>query len=172
MMTEQQLTQWMDTYGTEIFRLCYLCLKDYHLAQDAAQETFIKAMSRYDSFRHQCSEKTWLTKIAVNICKNIQRTSWFRFGRDPLQENIPLQGDPYGEVLQRDRLSQAILKLRTEDRQILLLYYYQELSMQEIAQILGKRENTIVQRVYRARTRLKKILLEVDQDEELPERAN
>ena len=36
MMTEQQLTQWMDAYGTEIFRLCYLCLKDYHLAQDAA----------------------------------------------------------------------------------------------------------------------------------------
>lgn len=36
MMTEQQLTQWMDTYGTEIFLLCYLCLKDYHLAQDTA----------------------------------------------------------------------------------------------------------------------------------------
>lgn len=36
MMTEQQLTQWMDTYGTGIFRLCYLCPKDYHLAQDAA----------------------------------------------------------------------------------------------------------------------------------------
>lgn len=36
MMTEQQLTQWMDTYGTEILRLCYLCLKDDHLAQDAA----------------------------------------------------------------------------------------------------------------------------------------
>lgn len=36
MMTEQQLTQWMDTYGTGIFRLCYLCLKDDHLAQDAA----------------------------------------------------------------------------------------------------------------------------------------
>ena len=35
MMTEQPLTQWMDAYGTEIFRLCYLCLKDYHLAQDA-----------------------------------------------------------------------------------------------------------------------------------------
>jgi ATP/maltotriose-dependent transcriptional regulator MalT len=38
MMTEQPLTQWMDAYGTEIFRLCYLCLKDYHLAQDAAVE--------------------------------------------------------------------------------------------------------------------------------------
>lgn len=36
MMTEQQLTQWMDAYGAEIFRLCYLCLKDDHLAQDAA----------------------------------------------------------------------------------------------------------------------------------------
>lgn len=36
MMTEQPLTQWMDAYGTEIFRLCYLCLKDDHLAQDAA----------------------------------------------------------------------------------------------------------------------------------------
>ena len=50
MMTEQQLTQWMDTYGAEIFRLCYLCLKDYHLAQDAAVIDAMGCTTKYHGF--------------------------------------------------------------------------------------------------------------------------
>ena len=54
-------------------------LKDYYLAEDATQETFIKAMKSYDSFLHNSNEKTWLIRIAINSCKNIMRTKWFRF---------------------------------------------------------------------------------------------
>ena len=59
--------------------MCYLYLKDYYLAEDATQETFIKAMKSYDSFLHNSNEKTWLIRIAINSCKNIMRTKWFRF---------------------------------------------------------------------------------------------
>ena len=57
--------------STEIlfFRMCYLYLKDYYLAEDATQETFIKAMKSYDSFLHNSNEKTWLIRIAINSCK-------------------------------------------------------------------------------------------------------
>ena len=48
----------MNTYGTEILRLCTLYLKDYQLAQDAVQETFLKVYTKYAGFRGQCSVKT------------------------------------------------------------------------------------------------------------------
>ena len=79
--------------------MCFLYLKDYHLAEDAAQETFIKAMKHYDSFNRKSSEKTWLTRIAINCCKNIMRMNWFRLGRGQLEENIQtVATDPIEKV--------------------------------------------------------------------------
>ena len=66
MPTDQYLERLMQEYGDSIFRMCYLYLKDYHLAEDAVQETFIKAMKSYDSFAHKSIEKTWLILIAIN----------------------------------------------------------------------------------------------------------
>ena len=63
---ENLLDRLMNEYGDDILRVCYLYLKDYHLAEDAVQETFIRAMRSYGSFGHRSKEKTWLTRIAVN----------------------------------------------------------------------------------------------------------
>ena len=79
MPAEQILERLMREYRDSVFRMCYLYLKDYYLAEDATQETFIKAMKSYDSFLHNSNEKTWLIRIAINSCKNIMRTKWFRF---------------------------------------------------------------------------------------------
>ena len=79
MPAEQILERLMREYGDSVFRMRYLYLKDYYLAEDATQETFIKAMKSYDSFLHNSNEKTWLIRIAINSCKNIMRTKWFRF---------------------------------------------------------------------------------------------
>lgn len=45
-------------------------------------ETFIKAMNHYENFHQKSSEKTWLTRIAINCCKNMMRMNWFRLGVD------------------------------------------------------------------------------------------
>ena len=66
MSAEQVIERLIMEYGDAILRMCYLYLKDYHLAEDAAQETFIKAMKHYESFHQKSSEKTWLTRIAIN----------------------------------------------------------------------------------------------------------
>lgn len=62
-----QLTRLMREHGDAIFRMCCLHLKDVQLAEDAAQETFLKAYRHLGSFRRDCSEKTWLTGIAINV---------------------------------------------------------------------------------------------------------
>lgn len=61
-------------YGNELLRMCFLYLKDMHLAEDALQDTFIKAFNCYGQFNGKSNEKTWLTRIAINVCKDYLRT--------------------------------------------------------------------------------------------------
>lgn len=161
MPANEKLEELMNKYGDSIFRMCFLYLKDYHLAEDATQETFIKAMNSYDSFEHNSSEKTWLIRIAINVCKNIMRSHWFQIMKNnPDEQYENIAGNSTDYILEASTVSSAIMKLNTQDRQVITLYYYQELSAKEIAAIIGKTENTVLQRLKRARDRLKKHLME------------
>lgn len=159
MQADNILDRLISEYGDTILRTCYLYLKDYHLAEDAVQETFIKAMEHYGGFRHRSSEKTWLTRIAINCCKNMMRTKWYRQEREELDDaDAPDLADPIGELIEKSCISQGIMELEPDDREILILFYYQELKLKEIASVIGRSENASMQRLNRARKRLKKIL--------------
>lgn len=161
MPAEQLLERLMNEYGDAILRMCFLYLKDYHLAEDAAQETFIKAMKSYDSFQHRADEKTWLTRIAINCCKSTMRTRWFKVFRS--SEDVELQDGQLNlidKITEREYVTNAILSLNIKDRELVILYYYQELSVKEIAEIIGKKKNAVYQQLKRAREKLKKILEE------------
>lgn len=147
MSAEQVIERLIMEYGDAILRMCYLYLKDYHLAEDAAQETFIKAMKHYESFHQKSSEKTWLTRIAINCCKNMMRMNWFRLGRGYLEEDVQVSAANLIEnVLERDSMIRAIQNMEIHDRELIILYYYQELSMKERGGTgnwkIGKRDNT------------------------------
>lgn len=161
MSTEQILERLMREYGDSVFRMCFLYLKDYHLAEDATQETFIKAMRSYDSFLHNSKEKTWLIRIAINTCKNVMRTRWFRFPMIDIEEQQHLDThNTIDELIEKDSISNAIMSLKRNDRELIILYYYQELSVKEISFIMNKKENAINQQLRRARKKLKDYLKE------------
>ncbi len=162
MQAEAFLERLMREYGDAILRMCCLYLKDYQLAEDAVQETFMKAMKSYEGFEHQSSEKTWLIRIAMNCCKNVMRNRWFQIRQNHLQEGGEgTEEDPVNALLERDSVSAAIMRLNGNDRQVLVLYYYQELSVREIAAVTGKTENAVMQRLNRARGKMKKKLEEI-----------
>ena len=167
MEQEQLLKHWMKTYGDAILRMCYIYLKDYQLAEDAVQETFLKAIKAYPSFQNKSSEKTWLIRIAINCCKNISRIRWFRTKSIDQQQlaNLPAAANIEEDFLKKDTVSGAIAALAPADKEMILLYYYQDFTIKEIAAIIKKSENTTSQRLSRAKKRFKKILLEVNQDE-------
>ena len=75
---DQTIERLITQHQTSLLRLCYVQLQDQALAEDAVQETFLKAYKGFDSFRGDSSEKTWLTRIAVNTCRDFQRGAWFR----------------------------------------------------------------------------------------------
>ncbi len=69
------------TYGDSIWRLCLSMLGDRSSAEDAFQETWLKVWRNYGSFRGVSSERTWIVHIAMNVCRDMFRTPWFRIFR-------------------------------------------------------------------------------------------
>ena len=65
-------------YGDSLLRMCFLYLKDIHLAEDAVQDTLLKVYEKYSGFDQNCAEKTWMMRIAINVCKNYLRSSWWK----------------------------------------------------------------------------------------------
>ena len=70
------LERLMEEYGTGLLRLCALHLGDAALAEDAAQETLLRAWRRYGTFRGEAAERTWITAIALNVCRDLLRSPW------------------------------------------------------------------------------------------------
>ena len=139
-------------YQVPLRRMCCIWLKDAALAEDAVQETFVKAWRAALSFRGECSEKTWLMRIAINVCRNIRRDAWFRFvDRRITPEQLPLQS-----ASPEDRaLVETVMNLRYRHREVVLLYYYQGMSLREISEVLGIAASTISTRLKKAREKLR-----------------
>ena len=153
----EELERLMDCYGDEIKRFCTLQLKDSFQAEDAAQDTFVKAWKALDTFRNDSSEKTWLIRIAVNTCRDYQRTGWFRhMDRRITPEDLPERAEemrfPDGEV------SGAIASLPAKLRMVILLRYYEGFTVQETANISGVSAATAKRRIRKANQLLQKKL--------------
>lgn len=152
---EEKLEALMQTYGTQVKRLCCLYLKDMSLAEDAAQETFIKAWRSLETFRGGCSERTWLMHIAVNTCRDVLRSAWFRrLDRRVTPEELPMSSPAPEEPT----LAEAIMRLPVREREVILLRYYEQLPADEIAQLLHVPLNTVRSRLARGKKKLRLML--------------
>lgn len=144
-------------YYAPILRLCHVILQDRSAAEDAAQETFIKAYRGFGDFRGQCSEKTWLTSIAVNTCRDMRKSAWRRHTvQSVTPEELPIPAPPPDE--EALALAQAISRLPARYRDAILLYYYQDMTMQEAGYVLHTAPSTIAKRLGRARDLLRREL--------------
>ena len=154
---EGLIRQMVDENQTALLRMCYLYLHDVQLAEDAVQETFIKAVRALDSFRREASLRTWLIRIAMRTCMDMRRSSWFRrVDRRVTPEMLP---DQTGEATEADTaLTLAVMNLPKKEREVILLYYYQDLTMKEIASTLGVTQPTVSYRLSRAREKLRREL--------------
>ena len=156
-LSEMELRRLMDAYGDGLLRVCLLYLKDYALAEDAVQETFLRAYKGFSGFEGRSSEKTWLTSIAINVCKNMLRSPWRRHvvGEEALeyiQSIDPEMPDP--------TVARAIMKLPRDQRSAVILHYLQGMKLREIADMLEIPLQTVSSRLSRAREKLRAELKE------------
>lgn len=152
-----------DRYFTKVFAIARGVLLDAEEANDAVQEIFTLVYRNLHRFDRRSKFSTWLFRIAVN--RSIQpsrRLKWRKF-QDPLSEAVETTAEEAPERFEDHRVSQAMAKIHPQDRAILTLFYWDELSLQEIAESLGCSPNAAKTRLFRARERFK------SQYESLPE---
>ena len=151
MADNHELLQMMQQYGAHVVGLCTLLLKDAHLAQDVAQETFIRAWKQGNL--RQETEKAWLTRVAVNLCRDEQRSRWFRHvDRRITPEELPLQAD--APDTDSDLLD-SVHRLPAREREVIVMHYWNDMSPEDIAKLLNIDRATVFRRLARGRKQLK-----------------
>lgn len=157
----ERLERWVNTYSDAILRMCFVYLRDRQQAEDAMQDTFLKAWRHMARLSGPEGERAWLMRIAINTCHDYHRSRWFR--------HIDLRGEMEalaGSAPPEDHaLIADVCALPEKYKQVLLLYYYQELTLEETAQALRISRSAAHKRLARARELLKGRLTGRDLDE-------
>ncbi len=149
-----------------IYNLCRYMLQDPEDARDAAQDVFLKAYRGLKDFRPESSLYTWLYRIAVNTCLDYRRKSRREaFRNEPLTEDLPSdERSPHqlyesGEIPESIQL--ALQKLPEKLRAAIVLREIEELSYEEIAEVLHTSVGTVKSRISRAREQLRHLLKKI-----------
>lgn len=153
---QQRFMQWVETYSDAILRTCFVYLSNVQDAEDAMQDTFLKAWKAMEQFeeRNSANEKTWLVKIAINVCHDYHRSKWFR--KVDLQKALEDLPARYLSVEDPDvSLTMDVMRLPEKLKQVILLHYYQELTLREAADVLGIATSTVHRRLKNAEQHLK-----------------
>lgn len=156
----------VDTYGDELKRGSFLMVRDRLLAEEIVQDTFVQAFRKIEQLDDASKLKSWLTSIAFNRCRSELRKKKLKFfsvdDYEESFENIHYQG-PESSLLEENRhqmLSEAIMELKQKHREVIILFYYQEYSIEEIVHILKGKPSTIKSRLHRGRQKLQEKLEE------------
>ncbi len=156
------LKQLMDNHGDHIYRTATLLLKDSHLAEDISQEVFLVAYQKIHQYRGEGSLRGWLLQITVNLCRSkMRRASWKRLiFREIADHELPSREAGTEQSAMKLSLRSYIQQLPYKYREVIALHYYQDLTVQEIGNVLGESAGTIKSKLSRGRSLLREKLVE------------
>lgn len=163
----REIERLINCYGDDVLRVAYLYVKDMHKAEDIFQEVFIKVFKKYDTFKGNSSEKTWIMKITVNACKDYFKSFWMKrvflnSDREEDRESYNVESsaqsldDSIIKSIESEELLNEVKNLPIKYKEVIILYYYQQFTTKEIGEMLKLPEGTIRTRLFRARELLKK----------------
>lgn len=135
-------------YSDMVYRLAILNMKNRFDAEDVFQEVFLKLFRYKKSIQSEEHLKAWLIRVTINQCKSVAASGRKRqtVSLDTIGDiREPAKEESYSEVYE------LVRSLPLKYRQVVHLYYYEELSVKEIAEILDQKEGTVKTRLARAR---------------------
>lgn len=153
-MERELFTLAVQQYQNMVFRIALHYFADPYDADDAVQEVFLRLFQRKTGFDSEEHMKHWLMRVTVNHCKDILKSPW-RKRRVEMDsaEDLPVFDKP-----EQMALFQEVMSLSEKYRTVLYLFYYEELTVKEIASVLKLRQSAVTTRLSRARALLKKRL--------------
>lgn len=156
-----------DLHGSEIFRFCHRLVGDRGLAEEATQETFLRAWRAQDRFDPTTgSLRTWMYAVARNVCIDALRARGRRFGLEGSSAvhdaRLPDDEDSgFESMLSSWMLEEALRRIPANQRDALVLTYMRDRPYAEIAEVLGIPEATLRTRVFYGLKSLRKVLQEM-----------
>ncbi len=160
------LDELMTVYGKEVWNYAYSITRKWDMADDITQEVFIKVYRHIDSFRRDASVKTWLLTITRNTAIDFQRSAFFR--KVTLSDWLEEKGERRSvehEMMEKwavNEMWDLVLKLPAKYREAIILFAHHQLSMKEMADVLGVTEGTVKSRLFHARQKLSKMKEQID----------
>lgn len=146
-------------YYDDILKYCGYHCSDAEYAEDLTQETFANFFAKLSDYRHKGKTKNYLYTIAGNLCKNYYKQQKpMSIDEEQLSEMESASGNPEGNVTDKIMLEWALEQLPEEFRQVIGLYYFQEMKLTEIASVLGISLPLVKYRLKQARSRLQVLL--------------
>lgn len=143
------------TYADMVYKVAVRntqCIAD---AEDVFSDTFLAYYTKKPEFESEEHRKAWLLRVTINFARNTHRA---QKKVSELDERLPSQEHSFEQVELSLDLSEAMRRMQPEYREVLCLFYLQELSTKEIAEVLGKNESTVRTQLMRAREQLRGIL--------------
>jgi RNA polymerase sigma-70 factor (ECF subfamily) len=143
------LREFYTAYGSSVYHRCLFLLKDPPKAEDAMQDVFAKALVHYARFRAEASPLTWLISIATNHCLNLLRAEKAPWRDRFKRENRHLhEASSVPHVFEiREIVRQLLSRLDAETQRTVIHYYVDEMSLEEVANLLGRSVPTIRKRL-------------------------
>lgn len=152
MRGEQEVNRAIEAYGNLIRRICLIHLKNHADTEDIFQTVFLKYLLSSAEFQSREHEKAWFIRVTANACRDLLKSAFRR-----RVVSLDVLTDQPGELSEDNReVLDAVLGLPEKYRDVIYLFYYEEYTAPEIAEILKKNTNT----VYTLLSRAKKILKE------------
>ena len=142
------------TYSADMLRAAYTILGSKEDSEDAVQEAFLKLLLKNPAFRDSEHAKAWLLRVTINISKSMLRYRSSHYGGEAGEStaaDISVESED-------DYVLKAVMALPDDYRAVIFLYYYEEYSVSEIAEILKRPVSTVTTRLARARQSLRKVL--------------
>ena len=161
-MEREKFTNAVETDQDMVYRTALHFFASSPDAEDAVQEVFLRLYMYDKPFETPEHLRRWLLRVTVNVCKDVLKSPWRR--RRVSLDALPEQ--PVFDTEEQGELYQAVMELPEKYRIVLYLFYYEELSSKEIAEMLSVRQTAVTTRLSRGRERLKKRLKEAWQDDE------
>ena len=149
-MEPNELAAVAGRYRDMIYRVALHWCGHPQEAEDATQDTLLKLCATHRTFADDEHLKSWLIRVTINACHDLRRSVWSR-NRTELPENL---ADSF-ETPQDNALYAAVFSLPEKYRVVVLLYYYEDYSIQEISEMIQRNPSTIQTQLERARKKLK-----------------
>lgn len=150
-----------------VYRLAYSLVRTRADADDIYQEVFLRYVRKAPAFDSGEHEKAWFMRVTINCCRNLWKSSWMQ-RRSALENDVlereAAQEESYETTDEDWVLIETVKQLPEKYRAVIHLFYYEELSVEEIGKITNSKASTVRTRLTRARRQLKSLLREKGED--------